>query len=250
MKYSTSEYSPYSSGQSNLQSSLHPQEHKGIPNYSTVPNKIIGSQKQSFQASNPSSALSKSQEYTSITDCDENKQMPWTPNSFHTNTDPNSYRVPIGVPMIPLYGYDNVEDSDKDWMYMRQMYPIGARKILSEIEEECDKLEYDGSCMFDEYPDQVYLNRMVDTIYLRVQYLEIEVATTGYHQNTMTAKQYNPDFYFDNRNGYPDYDHRHREPEHHRPPSNNPWLRNLIEIMLFQEFMNRRRRYRGRKRWF
>ena len=29
-----------------------------------------------------------------------------------------------------------------------------------------------------------------------------------------------------------------------------PWLRNLIEIILYNEMLNRRRRYRGRKRWF
>ncbi|WMJ85678.1 hypothetical protein [Anaerocolumna sp. MB42-C2] len=160
--------------------------------------------------------------------------------------DMNPYRVPMGVPMMPLYGYDNCEDGDKDWDYMKQMYPVTAKKLLREIEDECDKLEYDGSCMFDEYPDKVYLGRIVDRIYTKFQYMEdeneisaesISSVKSDYDNKEKSVKsnQYDVDWRRDRR------DHRDRRPR---------WLRDLIEVLLFNEILNRRRRYRGRRRWF
>ena len=59
------------------------------------------------------------------------------------------YNTPMGVPLYPLYGYDNCEDLDRDMKYMKQIYPNTAKRIQREIDNECDKLEYDGSIMFD-----------------------------------------------------------------------------------------------------
>src|SRR5690554_6177127 len=92
-----------------------------------------------------------------------------TPAPENRNNTDTQYNGPIGVPLMPLYGYDNLEDSEKDWGYFRQMYPNTAQRIFREIDEECDKLEYDGSCMFDEYPDKVYLGRIVNQIYKKMQ---------------------------------------------------------------------------------
>ena len=162
-------------------------------------------------------------------------------------SDMNPYRVPMGVPMMPLYGYDNCEDADKDWDYMKQMYPIIARKLLVDIEDECDKLEYDGSCMFDEYPDKVYLGRIVDKIYNKFKYMEEDEVNSesintanpihGTEEASLKFNQYNSDW--DYRRDR--YDRRDRNPR---------WVRDLIEVLLFNEILNRRRRYRGRKRWF
>lgn len=163
-----------------------------------------------------------------------------TPPENRNNTD-TQYKSPVGVPLMPLYGYDNLEDSEKDWGYFRQMYPNTAQRILREINEECDKLEYDGSCMFDEYPDKVYLGRIVDKIYKKMQDLIEE-----------------PIVYTENTN--PPYDCKKEEVEIKTSPStnrrsrntvrSNNWLRDLIEILLYQELLNRRRRYRSRRRWF
>ena len=40
-----------------------------------------------------------------------------------------------------------------------------ARKIQPLVEEACDRMEYDGSFMFDEYPDQLQLRRLSRSIY-------------------------------------------------------------------------------------
>ncbi len=41
-----------------------------------------------------------------------------------------------------------------DREYMLQLYPAKARLIMVMVEDECDKLEYEGSPMFAPYPDK------------------------------------------------------------------------------------------------
>lgn len=53
---------------------------------------------------------------------------------------------------------------EKDVEYMKQLYPAALKHIQAEIDEQCDKLEYAGSVMFDEYPDKNHLRMIVDTI--------------------------------------------------------------------------------------
>lgn len=42
----------------------------------------------------------------------------------------------------------------EDREYMLQLYPAKARLIMVMVEEECDRLEYEGSSMFAPYPDR------------------------------------------------------------------------------------------------
>lgn len=129
--------------------------------------------------------------------------------------------MPInGVPMYPLYGYDNSEDLDRDMEYFKQLYPRTVRQIQNEVDYECDRLEYDGSVMFDEYPDRVTLDRIVDRIYEKVESI-----------NETPAVEANNLYY----------------PQRRRQ---NNLARDLISIILLNEFLGRRRRYRSRRRWF
>jgi hypothetical protein len=140
------------------------------------------------------------------------------PNMYLPNA--NSYTAPMGVPMLPLYGYDNSMDLDRDAEYMKQLYPRTAKSIQSEIDDECDKMEYDGSMMFDEYPDKTYLDKIIDRIYDKVKTIEEE-----------------PQVEINSLYFYP-------------PRRHQNYLRDIINIILLNEIFNRRRRYRGRRRWF
>ncbi|MBB5195243.1 hypothetical protein HNQ54_001540 [Anaerocolumna cellulosilytica] len=194
----------------------------------------------------PGSTMPRTQNHShtagsSREDYDFNGFPAYNPNGIYMS-DVAPYHIPYAVPMMPLYGYDNCEDADKDWDYMRQMFPVAAKKILSEVEDECDKLEYDGSCMFDEYPDRVYLGRIVDKIYARCSYLEEEL--TKEHLSTCGDNNEDDDKYLKANQ----YDCRCRD---NRPGCcQRNWMRDFIEVLLFNEMLNRRRRYRGRKRWF
>lgn len=152
-----------------------------------------------------------------------------------------AYQGGMEFPTFTLYGYEDSEEDDKDWEYMKYMYPKVGKLILKEIEEECDKLEYEGSCMFDQYPDRIRLGMITNNIYGRLKNLEEKTGTL--EPENVEATQQNR-----NRNDC----RRGRCP---RWPSERPggygresWLRDLIEIMLYNEMVNRRRRRRNRRR--
>ncbi len=56
---------------------------------------------------------------------------------------------------------------ERDFRMLQGMYPNEAKELLELVEEECDRLEYEGSPMFDEYPDYTTIytlqKRIADT---------------------------------------------------------------------------------------
>lgn len=67
---------------------------------------------------------------------------------------------------------DEIEEDD--YQYITKMYPSVAREILEFIEDSCDRLEYDGSMMFDQYMDRTGMLTMADRVYDKVKYHEKE----------------------------------------------------------------------------
>jgi hypothetical protein len=59
---------------------------------------------------------------------------------------------------------------EDDILYLKRMYPDIGREIAEFVEEECDKMEYAGSMMFDQYPDKLSVMKLVDDIYDQVKY--------------------------------------------------------------------------------
>lgn len=60
--------------------------------------------------------------------------------------------------------YDDERIEERDMEYMKSLYPDAAKRILPYIEEECDRLEYQCSMIYDEYPDQLQLRMMCKRI--------------------------------------------------------------------------------------
>ena len=109
---------------------------------------------------------------------------------------------------MPLAYDERVQRMDLE--YMKSLYPALAKRILPYIEEECDRMEYGNSVIYDEYPDRLQLRMMCGRIYENVRkneerYLEIE---------------------------------------------KDAQLKDLIELMLYQELYNRRCRNRRTRNQF
>ena len=51
-----------------------------------------------------------------------------------------------------------------DLEYMKSLYPDLPKRILPYVEEECDRMEYTGSVIFDVYPDKLQLRIMCSRI--------------------------------------------------------------------------------------
>lgn len=109
------------------------------------------------------------------------------------------YYMKYPMPLI----YDDNRTEQRDYDYMKSVYPDTAKRLLPFVEEECDRMEYDGSMMYDEYPDRLGLRLMCGRIYDRAKDGE------------------------ENPGG---------------------WLKDLIEVMTYQELLRRRRERRNTRR--
>lgn len=84
-----------------------------------------------------------------------------TPISTFYDYLPGSALTP-GIP--PILGAGKLIEFEDDFQYMKQLYPEMCKKLLNQIEECCDHLEYEGSILFDSYPDKITLERMAKKI--------------------------------------------------------------------------------------
>lgn len=93
---------------------------------------------------------------------------------------------------------ENVLAYQKDVEYMKQLLPSALQIVQTEIDEECDKLEYSGSVMFDEYPDKTHVRMIVDKIMHRLSSEEeedgeVQGASLSINSNISEAPSYCPD---------------------------------------------------------
>ncbi len=61
-------------------------------------------------------------------------------------------------------GFVGFAEDSEDAQFLKSMYPpeVMAWQLL--VEDALDKLEYDGSIMFDQYPDKVRVMKIADAI--------------------------------------------------------------------------------------
>ena len=107
----------------------------------------------------------------------------------------------------------------RDLDYLQQMYPAQAKKYQRKIVEVVDKLDYEGSMIYDEYPDRWQLYRLAENIMDIIKREEMEQAEKGMSESYnmfMEAWKWET-------------------------------MADIIQILLFQEIYRRRR---GGKRGF
>lgn len=110
---------------------------------------------------------------------------------------------------MPL-AYDDEKIERLDYEYLKSMYPMLPKQILPYVENECDRMEYECSMMYDEYPDKLQLRMMCKKI------LE---------QMCMQEKKIQQE-------------------------NEKEWLADMIEVMLYQELYKRRCDHRRCRRKF
>ena len=114
--------------------------------------------------------------------------------------------TPKPVDGVPL-AFDDERIERMDFEYMKSLYPDIPKRILPYIEEECDRMEYENSMVYDEYPDKLQLGLMCGRACKNIEKNE-----KGIDKEEM-------------RN-----------------------LRDLVEVMLYQELYKRRSDNRRRRR--
>lgn len=59
------------------------------------------------------------------------------------------------------------QQSYPDVAFLKTMYPSSVAMLYEYISDAADKLEYEGSFMFDEYPDRELVLKFVEDIYTK-----------------------------------------------------------------------------------
>lgn len=106
--------------------------------------------------------------------------------------------------------YDDGRREERDIEYMKSLYPDMAKRLLPYVEEECDRMEYQNSMMYDEYPDKLQLRMMCRRVYDNVKKNELFADEKGETEE----------------------------------------LKDLLEVLVYEELMRRRRDSRRRHQKF
>lgn len=115
--------------------------------------------------------------------------------------------------------WDEEQLSRRDYEYMKSTYPEMAKRIMPYVEEECDRMEYSGSMMFDEYPDQLQLRMMCRRIYAKVKGDMHKAGGANERKNDEKRES-------------------------------DQWLMDLIWVITWQEILKRREEYRKYRKKF
>lgn len=139
------------------------------------------------------------------------------------------------------FSYDDERTERMDFEYMKSMYPDTAKRILPYVEEECDRMEYENSMVYDQCPDKLQLRLMCRRVYDNVRKHERmffgdeeDAGLSGLDGDQETGISGTA-----------------RDRERGRDGrSKSPSLRDFIEVMLYQELYKRRCDHRRRCRRF
>ena len=64
----------------------------------------------------------------------------------------------------PQMGIGNDKDALRDLEYFQQLYPMEVKRYQQRISQMLDRMDYDGSMIYDEYPDKYSLQRLAQTV--------------------------------------------------------------------------------------
>ena len=74
---------------------------------------------------------------------------------------------------LPMY-YQQEDSVTRDLEYLQQMYPAQAKKYQKIIAETLDHIDYEGSMIYDEYPDKWQIYRLTQMIMDKISKSEDE----------------------------------------------------------------------------
>ena len=129
--------------------------------------------------------------------------MDWNPRLLH------SYPGNVPLPFFMAHpGYLPAEQEKvllQDFEYFQQTYPLEVKRYMQKVAEILDKFDYEGSMIYDEYPDRYSMQKLAGTI---VQILKRE------EQDFPEEKRTSADKWI--------------------------WLQDLIQVLLCNEICKRR----------
>lgn len=120
------------------------------------------------------------------------------------------------LPYYMAYPMPDIDDGRAerlDYDYMRSLYPDTPKRLLPYVEEECDRMEYANSMVYDEYPDRLQLRLMCGRIMKNVEKYEKDMfEEDGQEEGDSCSCS----------------------------GMKKDWIRDMTEILLYQELYKRR----------
>lgn len=109
----------------------------------------------------------------------------------------------------------------EDLEYLQQMYPAYARKYQGVISSIVDKTDYDGSFIYDQYPDKLTIQRMVGSVMAVIKTDEENVPGQAAADSAVTDKTLTENAPWSEK---------------------EPWIRELVTVLMYNEILTRRRK--------
>ena len=187
----------------------------------------------------------------------------------------NQFEEPyMRMPFYLTYPMQNVYQTEKEYEQdmerIRELYPKRMKKLLAYVEEECDKMEYEGSMMYDEYPDPVMLYRVALNIYDKAMPIQQAQWQGGRdrddRRDDRDRRRDDRDDRRDDRNRRrddredrrddrdrrrDDRDDRDRRRDDRRGDGRDRDFLDVVQVLLFDEILRRRgRKRRCCRRWW
>lgn len=136
-------------------------------------------------------------------------------------------------PQFSIADYDDDRMQERDRQIMQSYYSKTAARIQRLAEEACDRMEYDGSMMFDEYPDKLMMEHLCSRIQeeLREEEREDSRRNSGEDADRVLDSE------------------REERAIMEMMQRRDNGLRDLIGVILFNEMYCRRCRHK-RRRWY
>ncbi|MBR6665756.1 MAG: hypothetical protein IKL22_08615 [Lachnospiraceae bacterium] len=70
--------------------------------------------------------------------------------------------------------YEQDRDVMRDLEYLQQLYPLEVKYFQRRVGEILDRMDYEGSIIYDEYPDRLGLERLLESIWTIIKKEEWE----------------------------------------------------------------------------
>ncbi len=131
--------------------------------------------------------------------------MDFNPKILHTFPGGNIVPIPFYMAYPGYMGAERDSAFLQDLEYLQQAYPNEVKRYQRRVAQILDKMDYEGSMIYDEYPDFYTLRRMTDSMLKILQNEDSEL------------------------------------PEEQRVPAEKwTWLTDMIQVLLCDEVYKRR----------
>lgn len=132
--------------------------------------------------------------------------------------------------------WENQNEDDRDMEYIKELYPANIKRLQSHVEDVCDEMDYDGSAIYDEYPDRLALYQLCEKVRERAEadsdYFDLEEEIEEELEDQIEI-----------------YERRGRRRRGFGGcKGKGCGLGEVIEVLLYNELYNRRCKKRGCKR--